>query len=64
MTVITVRYMTIKDPLGLARTAWYICENFKPTGFYGYATEAEANRQADALREIRRVLRWVRSQKY
>lgn len=54
---ITVKYLTIKDPLGLARTAWFICENGKPTGFYGYATEAEAERQASAMRVIRKVSR-------
>ena len=57
MNIITVRYMTIKDPLGLARTAWYICENGKPTGCYGYKSEAEAEKQASAMREIRKVSR-------
>lgn len=52
---ITVRNLTIKDPLGLARTAWFICENGKPTGFYGYKTEAEAEKQASAMRMIRKV---------
>ncbi len=52
---ITVKHLTVKDPLGLARTAWYICENGKPTGFYGYKTEAEAQKQADAMKQIRKV---------
>lgn len=57
MTTITVKYMTIKDPLGLARAAWYICENGRPTGFYGYKSEAEAQKQADAMKQIRHVSR-------
>jgi hypothetical protein len=55
MTTISVRYLTIKDPLGLNRTAWFICENGRPTGFYGYKTQDEAERQAAAMRQIRKV---------
>jgi hypothetical protein len=53
ITVITVAYGTAKDPLGLARTAWYVLENGRKTGYYGYATKEEAEKQGRAIAQIR-----------
>lgn len=53
--MITVKYLTVKDALGRLKTGWFVLDGSQLCG--RYETEAEAERQAAALRQIRKASR-------
>ena len=52
---ITVKFLGLKDALGRVRSGWYVLDDRVPCGRYD--TQAQAEREANALRQIRRCSR-------
>ena len=53
MNKIQVRFSTPKDALGRVKPGWYVMDGMQYCG--RYETQEEAERQAEALRQIRKV---------